>query len=121
MLAKEVHDYILNLDLCHICVLRYTNVDYQNEEIFKEFQTKKTAKKIKRSRLNICAACLGIFHELDTVAKNIIENSNLTSYECTSLYSSIQIPINISIRDLSIWIDLIENFPEKINTGKSLF
>lgn len=119
MLAKEIHEYILNLELCHICVLRYKNVDDQNfEQIFEEFQNRKTVEAIKRSRWIICAACMGMFHALDTV-KNIIENSNLTEYDCTSLYTSVQIPINISIRDLSIWIALIEKFPGKICLDKA--
>lgn len=98
---------------------RYEYADYHLfEQTFLEFQNESAMEQIKRPKLNICAACLGIFQELDKVAKDIADNSNLPSYECTSLYSSIQIPINLLIRDLAIWIDLLERFPGTIKESK---
>lgn len=126
MIAQEIRDFILRMDLCDICILRYENVDSfeQFEDILSKTRDENLAINdddyVKRRKLNICCACLGIFHELDIVANKISVDSDLAKYNCPSLYSSIQIPINLLIRELTIWVDLIEHFPGKIDEGKNL-
>lgn len=77
----------------------------------------------KRSKPNQCIACLGLFQDdyMDIVAKEIIEKTDLNSYECNTIYTSITVPITVQIRELSLWILLFTKLPGKINESKSLF
>lgn len=119
MTSQEVREYLESLDLCSICILRYQNAS--NEETFKaqndlENETIKE-NSIKRTKPNICIACLGIFESIEAVAKNVLKNSTLQSFECDSLYTSVQVPIELLVRELSIWLALIQQFPGKISEG----
>lgn len=76
----------------------------------------------KRRKPNICIACLGIFENdmIDALAREILENSELKTYECDTLYTSISIPILLQTRELSLWIGLLKKFPNSINESKFL-
>lgn len=116
MFPEEIQDFLSSLELCEICIRRYVNKNHFNEtddniEIVDSC-------KIKRLKPNICKVCLGIFEKIDSIAEDVILNGNLQSYECNSLYSSISIPITLLIRDLSIWIALIQKFDETIDNSK---
>lgn len=76
----------------------------------------------KKSKPNICVACLGIFQHtfIEEIATEIIKNSNLSSYDCDTLYTSITIPISLQVRELSLWIALIKQFPKTIEDGKMI-
>lgn len=67
----------------------------------------------KKFKSSICVACLGIFQNnyMNEIAEEIIENSDLNTYKCETLYTSITIPISLQIRELSLWIALIRKFP----------
>ena len=120
MSTEEIREYLVNLDVCAICVLRYKNVSFLDfSNVLKDFENEAIElNSVKRQRLNTCIACLGIFQSIDSVAKELIDNSTLCNYECNSLYTSIQIPIALLVRELSIWMALIEKFPGKIDESK---
>lgn len=116
MSSEEISEFLNNLELCSVCVLRYTN-----KLNFNPIQN--TSKSVengnsKKKRTNHCGACLGLFQEIDLIADEIINKSNLASYDSKSLYTSISVPIALLIRDLSIWIALIQQFPGSIDSGK---
>lgn len=117
MSSTEISEFLHNLELCAVCVLRYTDkINFS--------PTKNIAENIengnpKKKRTNACVACLGIFEGIESVADEIIHKSNLASYDSKSLYTSINIPIALLVRDLSIWIALIQRFPGKIDCGKN--
>lgn len=116
MSTNEIRDYLENFDLCSICILRYGHETLQTVDISKLIlENPVDINKTKRLKPNTCSACLGIFQNLDSVANEIVANSSLKNYQCESLYSSIQIPIVLLIRELSIWMALIEKFPEQID------
>ncbi|XP_031632319.1 putative tRNA pseudouridine synthase Pus10 [Contarinia nasturtii] len=125
MTSLEIREYLEKLELCSICILRYQNESIENIIILYTAQNNKNETMdtsvgtdtiaIKRSKKSICIACLGIFQSMETVSKNVIEDSNLRNYECNSLYTSVQIPIELLVRELSIWIALIQTFPGKVN------
>lgn len=75
---------------------------------------------MKKSKPNICVACLGIFQNnfIAELATEIVEKSNLNTYECDTLYTSVTMPISLQIRELSLWISLIKRFPDTIGKGK---
>lgn len=72
---------------------------------------------IKRSKSNVCIGCLGLFQNdyLTTIAKEIVETTELSSYECDTIYTSISVPILIQIRELALWIHLLKQLPGKIS------
>lgn len=121
MSTEEIREYLVNLDVCSICVLRYKNVSFLDfSDVLKDLENEAIElNSAKRQRLNTCIACLGIFQSIDSVAKELIDNSKLCNYECNSLYTSIQIPIALLVRELSIWMALIEKFPGKIDESKA--
>lgn len=114
MLSEEICEFLLNLNLCGICVSRYVNK--HNFDLTPKTTTE--TDEVKRSKPNICIVCLGIFQGIDSDFQQIINNSSLHTYECSKLYSSISIPISLLIRELSVWIALLEKFPGKISDSK---
>lgn len=111
MTTKEICDYLESFKLCSVCISRYNHENNQHVDVPEVVLDNP----IKRFKQDVCAACLGIFQNLDSVANEIIENSSLRKYQCNSLYSSIQIPIALLIRELTIWIALMQKFPEQID------
>lgn len=77
---------------------------------------------IKRSKSNVCIECLGLFQNdyLNTIAKEIVEKTELNSYECDTIYTSISVPILIQIRELALWIHLLKQLPGKISESMLL-
>lgn len=75
---------------------------------------------VKRKKPNVCIACFGIFQNdmIDVIVNDVLQKSDLNSYECDTLYTSIAAPIIVQIRDLAIWIALLENFPASISDSK---
>lgn len=73
----------------------------------------------KRARANICTACLGIFQYdmIEQTVQHVLKETNIDSYECDTIYSSVTLPISLQIRELSIWIALMRKFPDVVNTG----
>lgn len=119
MSSKEIAEFLHNLELCEICVLRYTD-----KYTFNPNQNTSENAEIdhpKKKRTNYCVACLGLFEGIDFAADEIVTKSNLASYDSKSLYTSINVPIALLIRELSIWIALINQFPGSIDCGKSYF
>lgn len=115
-MSEEISEFLLNLDLCGICVSRYVNK--HNFDLTPQTPTATEIDNAKRSKPNICVVCVGIFEEIDSVVQVIIDNSSLNTYDCSKLYSSISIPISLLIRELSVWIALLEKYPGKIDDSK---
>lgn len=117
MWIKDIGDFLMKSSICEICILRYTNADFHAiEHSLKAYDvTQNENVNKKRSKPNICFACLGVFQE--NIADEIVQNSNLSIYECDSIYSSISVPITILIHELIIWIELMHKFPEYISSG----
>lgn len=76
----------------------------------------------KRAKPNVCNACLGIFQNdtVATVVTEILEKSNLNSFECDLMHTSVSVPIMVQIRELSIWIALLRQFPETFSESMNL-
>lgn len=116
MSFENLRDFLLSLDLCETCILRYMSTDFNSFEHSLKALNNDDSNIAKKTKRNTCFACLGVFQK--KVANEIIENSNLSTYECSTIYSSISIPLTILIRELSIWIELLHRFPENINQSK---
>lgn len=74
----------------------------------------------KRQRNNICTACLGIFQNdlVERTVQDILQNSNLPTYDCDTIYSSVTLPIILQIRELSIWIAMLKRFPDAVDPSR---
>lgn len=116
MLDEKIREFLHNIELCEVCISRYINKSNFNLCTSSAESTEDENPKKKRS--NICIACLGIFQEIDSVADEIINSSSLSSYDSKSLYTSISTPITLLIRELSIWVALIQQFPGKVDRCK---
>lgn len=117
MFSADLKNFLSSLDLCSFCINRFTKKhNFEEVEVFSD-DLHNVQKKLKP---NICIACLGLFQEIDSVVKDVINNTSLCRYECSTLYSSVNIPISILIRDLSIWIELIDRFEGSIDHGLSI-
>lgn len=78
---------------------------------------------VKRRKENVCTACLGIFQGdmIEDTVQEIINNTNLKMYECDTIYTSVSLPILLQIRELSLWLAMIRQFPDAISTSKCRF
>lgn len=119
MSSEEIANFLHNLELCSVCVLRYINkINFNpNQNTLENIENDNPKKK----RTNGCVVCLGLFQEIDSIVEDVTNNSNLASYDSKTLYTSISIPIALLIRELSIWIALIQRFSGSIDCGKKSF
>lgn len=166
MSKQDIYDYLYDLDLCKICILRYLYgrcTDYldvdkallevsnhlflvfnvflnnisklicicisngqkgieivQNGAEAKQEDTNGDGVCAKRKKENICSACLGIFQDdmIEKTARKILDETDLHSYECETVYTSVSLPILLQIRELSMWIALYNKFPDAISKSK---
>lgn len=74
----------------------------------------------KRRKSVVCVACLGIFQNdtINAAIEEIVENTDLHTYECSTLYTSISLPILVQIRELALWIALHQKFPYSISDSE---
>lgn len=155
MSKQEIRDFLSELDVCKVCILRFMNGRCEDiaklfdevshigvnrhqiqliQSISLQFQegsehsngengtivNDEDEPEAKRGKSNVCIACLGIFQNdtIDAAIREIIENTDLHTYECDSIYTSISVPILVQIRELSLWIALHQKFPNSISDSE---
>lgn len=69
----------------------------------------------------ICPACLNLLKEstIQLTVESLLKDDRLKTYKCDTIVCAIQFPIILNLRQLSIWIGLITEFPGKISTIES--
>lgn len=74
----------------------------------------------KRRKSNICIACLGLFQDdaIENVIKQIINTTDLHTYDCETIYTSVSFPILMQTRELSLWIALLKKFPNEVSDSQ---
>lgn len=74
----------------------------------------------KRKKSNICIACLGLFQDdaIENVIKQIITTTDLHTYDCETIYTSVSLPILMQTRELSLWIALLKKFPNEVSDSQ---
>lgn len=92
----------------------------QNGAEAKQEDTNGDGVSAKRKKENICSACLGIFQDdmIEKTSRKILDETDLHSYECETVYTSVSLPILLQIRELSLWIALYNKFPDAISKSK---
>lgn len=70
--------------------------------------------KTKKLRQNTCTVCLGLFRDelLEEIDNKIKCHPDLSQYNCSKIITAVSIPILLQLRQLSVWIDLLETFKE---------
>ncbi|XP_065085561.1 putative tRNA pseudouridine synthase Pus10 [Ochlerotatus camptorhynchus] len=126
---SEIYSYLRSVSCCRICCLRYLNGradDFLNvDEGLKKrdisLNSTDPENPPKRIRENVCVACLGVFESalIDSLLDQIRLSSDFKEYECQGFTSSIFLPIVFHLRQLSLWIGLLEKFPEKFKKDSS--
>ncbi|KXJ72497.1 hypothetical protein RP20_CCG017875 [Aedes albopictus] len=127
---SEIYTYLRSVSCCRTCCLRYLKGradDFLNvDEGLKKREINLSTNELpsengddddnppKRLRENVCVACLGLFESdligslLDQVRS---DGSEFKRYQCEGFTSSIFLPIVFHLRQLSLWIALVEQFP----------
>lgn len=77
--------------------------------------------KIKKLRQSTCTICLDLFSEdlLNEIDQNLKSHPELSNYNCPKVITAVSLPIILHLRQFSVWIDLLETFPQhfKKNDG----
>lgn len=74
---------------------------------------------MKRKKSNVCIACLGLFEDnfIENILDSIFKHPDIDSFECDTVLTSISLPILLHLRQLSIWIGLLNMFPNHFKSG----
>lgn len=69
----------------------------------------------------ICTACLGVFQEelFAEISENVRKNTDLLKYDSEKILASVSLPVSLHLRQLGIWIGLINTFGEVITKTES--
>lgn len=77
----------------------------------------KNCTRIERSdQQSVCTACLGVFQEdlFKEIAENVRTNVDLQKYDCERVLASVSLPVSLHLRQLGIWIGLINTFGDVV-------
>lgn len=66
----------------------------------------------KKTKPNVCVACLGFFSDefLAKLTEALTTHPHLIQYECDEFVLAISFPILLNVRQLSLWLALIDKF-----------
>lgn len=118
-----IYNYLRLISCCRICCLRFLNGrvnDFINVEealakrnIVPSDENEGQENPVKKVRENTCTACLGLFESnlMDSLLEQVGSSTDFKEYDCQSFSTSINLPIALHLRQLSIWISLLERFP----------
>ncbi|XP_055625856.1 putative tRNA pseudouridine synthase Pus10 [Toxorhynchites rutilus septentrionalis] len=125
----EVYNYLRSVDCCRVCCLRFLNGradDFINIEDALEKRNISSSSDgqgspPKKVRENTCVACLGLFESelLENLLTEICSSASFKEYDCQAFSSSISLPLVLHLRQLSLWIDLLERFPNRYDNSSS--
>ncbi|KFB45097.1 AGAP012003-PA-like protein [Anopheles sinensis] len=124
---KQVYEYLRSTGCCRICCLRFFKggkdefIDPNAALVKRGFETVAETDetddqpKSKKVKENVCIACLGLFDEnqLDALVSEVKQSAAFQQYKCEAGFlTSFSLPIVLHLRQLALWFDLIERFPE---------
>ncbi|XP_053684571.1 putative tRNA pseudouridine synthase Pus10 isoform X2 [Sabethes cyaneus] len=123
----DIHGYLQQAGCCRICCLRFLKGRLDDfvdvEEALKKrdipnggvTDVKENAS--KKFRANICVACLGLLDGrlMETLLEQIVTKEALRQYDCQGFTSSVSLPIALHLRQLSLWLAVLERFPDRFN------
>ncbi|XP_062558792.1 putative tRNA pseudouridine synthase Pus10 [Armigeres subalbatus] len=131
---SEIYTYLRSVSCCRTCCLRFLNgraEDFLNVEdglrkrsispSITDLPSDDDCNPPKRIRENVCVACLGVFDSglMETLLDQIRSSSDFKQYQCQGFTSSIFLPIVFHLRQLSLWIALVEKFPARFSKDSS--
>uniref|UniRef100_A0AAG5DJA6 tRNA pseudouridine(55) synthase n=1 Tax=Anopheles atroparvus TaxID=41427 RepID=A0AAG5DJA6_ANOAO len=129
---KEIYEYLRSIDCCRVCCLRFlkatkeefveaqATIVKRGLEDEQETDENESQPKLKKTKENVCIACLGLFDEgqLSTLANEVKESVEYKRYNCEAGFlTSISLPIALHLRQLALWFELIERFPLAYRPG----
>ncbi|EAA00441.4 AGAP012003-PA [Anopheles gambiae str. PEST] len=138
---KGIYDYLRSVDCCRVCCLRFlkgtkeefVDIDAALKKVGsgKSFPAERIRDlepadqengehKAKKLKENVCIACLGLF-DLDriaTLACEVKEHAAYKQYRCEAGFlTSISLPIVLHLRQLALWFDVVDRFPQSFFPG----
>lgn len=74
----------------------------------------------KRIKENICITCLNLLHEstINDILKEIEQSNKMNIYDNSNIVCALSIPISLNLRALSVWLSLINKFPNYFSKGE---
>ncbi|XP_053670288.1 putative tRNA pseudouridine synthase Pus10 [Anopheles nili] len=126
---KAIYEYLRSIDCCRVCCLRFlkgTKEDFVDinaalvkRELEPAYETNGNHN-IKKVKENVCVACMGVF-DLDHIASlgsEVKDHTSYQRYQCEAGFlTSISLPIVLHLRQLALWVDVLEHFPESFVPG----
>lgn len=73
---------------------------------------------LKKLKLDVCVACLGLFDFVDEVVMKVKASESLQEYEVKKFLTSFSLPVSLDLVQLQIWLALLEKFPGQIELGE---
>ncbi|XP_058461581.1 putative tRNA pseudouridine synthase Pus10 [Malaya genurostris] len=124
----EIYNFLRSASCCCICCLRYLKgrtddfISVQSaldkRGICLDDTSTNDEKQAKKMRLSNCVACLGLLepHFIETLIEQIRSSDKLREYDCEGFTTSVSLPIALQVRQLSLWLSLLERFPSRFNS-----
>ncbi|XP_049539836.1 putative tRNA pseudouridine synthase Pus10 [Anopheles darlingi] len=125
---KTIFEYLRSVDCCRVCCLRFLKA---TKEAFIDIEAalvklnlvdpateeENGERKSKRVKENVCIACLGLFDSLDSLADEVKQSEAFQRYsKCEAgFFTSISLPLVLHLRQLSLWYDVVERFPDNFD------
>uniref|UniRef100_A0A182PKA0 tRNA pseudouridine(55) synthase n=1 Tax=Anopheles epiroticus TaxID=199890 RepID=A0A182PKA0_9DIPT len=126
---KEIYDYLRSADCCKVCCLRFlkgTKEDFVDIDAalakigLESVEQENEEQKVKKVKSNVCIACLGLFdlERIATLACEVKNHAAYQQYRCEAGFlTSISLPIVLHLRQLALWIDLVNRFPKAFSSS----
>lgn len=117
MTKQNIYNYLKKINCCNPCCLRY--LDGWKDDYLDVLKTleKKKIEVTNDSPDSICPACLNLLSESTIVSavEKLVADPSWQTYNCESIICAIQLPIILNVRQLSLWMALLSEFPEQID------
>ncbi|XP_058832670.1 putative tRNA pseudouridine synthase Pus10 [Topomyia yanbarensis] len=128
----EIYRFLRSASCCRTCCLRFFKGpadDYfmsvedalQKYGIAVDDSPTDDENPSKKVRPNTCVACLGLLesHRMEALVEQICTNDEFRKYDCQGFNTSVSLPIAVQVRQLSLWLSLLERFPTRFDSCKA--
>ncbi|KAH8377231.1 hypothetical protein KR093_004331 [Drosophila rubida] len=129
MKNQELIDYLESCGVCRVCQLRYLKArgsEYRDmQKTFQRLDVQVAAEETadneipaKKSRLDICTTCLGLFSkDFQQQLIDGILRSDYAKYDSPGIVLAFNLPMVLQLRQLSMWFALQSKFGASVDSN----